>query len=185
MFRKMFKYRCFKNRVFFIIFILFLFYGKQFGYKNNENNDVNLKKSYLNKGDRLIYFDIAGKEGINKKKQILNESQYSLVIIFSDNCFSCNKNIPLWNRMSLIKELKTYGIFLNKDEFNTYRENTKLKFKIYFPLNRILFKDNFNMNAGIDYTILLRGDRVIFFHMGILQVKEYFLLKSIVKHNKK
>jgi len=45
------------------------------------------------------------------------------------------------------------------------------------------FKQNFEANEAIDYTILCNGDEVIYFHMGSLSFDNYFQIKDIIGDN--
>jgi hypothetical protein len=63
-------------------------------YSNEVSGLVRQNKPFLTEGDNILYFDIKGEKGTFKRTELLNDG-YSLIIIFSDNCFSCNKNIPM------------------------------------------------------------------------------------------
>jgi len=166
----------------FFLLVLILVFGLSQLYSGNTSFKMQKKAPFLMEGDKIVYFDISGEKGILKKTELLNNG-YSLIIVFSNNCFSCNKNIPLWNRMSLLKGLKTYGIILKNENLGKFHKIKETKFNLYSPNDINEFKNNFKMNEGIDYTILCKGNEVVYFQMGLLSVDNYFQIKDIVSKN--
>jgi hypothetical protein len=85
----------------------------------------------------------------------------------------------------LLKGLKTYGIILRNKSLLERSEMRGTKFDLYFPEDLNEFKNNFNMNEAIDYTILCKDDEVVYFHMGSLNIDNYFQIKDIISKDHK
>ena len=58
-----------------------------------------------------------------------------------------------------------------------------IRFGLYSPIDLYKFKENFEANEAIDYTILCKGDEVIYFHMGSLSIDNYFQIRDIIGDN--
>lgn len=166
--------------------LIFLVLVGFLGISKLSSNDISFlvqrNKPLLAKGDRICYFDITGEKGTFKKSEILDNG-YTLIIIFSNNCFSCNKNIPIWNRIALLTGLKVFGIILNNEKLSEFSSMNIIRFALYSPIDLNKFKENFEANEAIDYTILCKGDEVIYFHMGSLSIDNYFQIRNIIGDN--
>ncbi|MCP4214785.1 MAG: redoxin domain-containing protein [bacterium] len=133
-----------------------------------ENQDLKKALPYLFKSESVEYFDLIDTSGANITLSDL-ESQNALVLIFSQPCNICNKNIDLWNKIaSLVKgQCEVYGIIPGDAGYSTDIEK-KVKFKLYYPADRKQFSDVFRLRMNLPQTIIYSQNKVIYIKLGEL-----------------
>ena len=144
-----------------------------------------LNASSLETGNKISDFELHGENGIVKRDQVFKKGRYSLIIVFAEGCFYCNKNFPILNKVSFMEKLNVYGIVQDKSKVDLYRKLNKTKFKLYFSSIKNFFEKKVKIRKDVDYIVLCKGDEIIFTRTGVLSMDDYILIKTIVSKDSK
>lgn len=131
-----------------------------------------------NPPEKIDCFSVFGTNGQKDLKDLIN-FKHSLLIIISEGCKPCNQNIPIWNKMSKLTNINTYGIVLNmqKNSDALSFEGNLIHFPIFFPLEESKFLNNLKLDYETDCTILCENDLIVFKKTGQITIEDYFILK--------
>lgn len=147
---------------YFIIGMFFLFISLEGGYFETIINKSNMEFQDCT-GESIV---------INFLKQEL-----TVIMVFSDQCLTCNKNIPIWNKISSLSEVHAIGITF---QLQGDTEDV-LKFPLLKPMDVNVFKSFFQVRDGVDYTIAIKDGVIVYNQIGQLVPTDFFNIKQLVK----
>jgi hypothetical protein len=139
-------------------------------------------RQFLSKGEQLNYLELIDKQNKSFGLKNVKIERNVLIIIISNSCYTCNKNFPIWNRLTNLDGLSICGVVSNMGNLFQLGNTNLAKFRVYTPVDYEKFKTgNFVLNEAVDYTILLKQGKVVFFRIGQLNMDNYFHLRNLIK----
>lgn len=126
-------------------------------------------------------FDIECKDNVLMCKESLRNGQNYLIAIFPDKCFPCNKNRCMLDRLSRLKCIITYGVFLNRNHYFNFHNTGLVRFSTWYPLNTEKFIKGTAINPNQTTTLLTCGNRILYKKAGTIHFEEYKRIKEILQ----
>jgi hypothetical protein len=169
-----------KNKIFAVIIValISIMYHPISG--ENQKTDTNDKL----RGDAIEYFELIGEDGSAIDKAKMEKTKTSAIFIFSNGCYSCNKNLVFWKKIIAVSRgnVTGYGIII-KDYVKTVNKTNSLKinFKLFQPVDIDRFIDRFSIKNNLSKTILYKDNKVVYEKDGELTVEDYFRIINIIK----
>jgi peroxiredoxin len=129
---------------------------------------------YLLTDEKVEYFDLVDRTGGKINAAHLADSRPNLIIIFSQPCSGCDKNIPFWKKIADVagEKIKIYGVVL--DRFGAafeFENKANLNFDIHAPEDIEKFKESLRIKFNYAQTLVYQ-DGVKMSHIGELDHRE-------------
>lgn len=144
---------------------------------------VNLLQLPLISIEKISAFNVSCYNSVIMQKEALKPHKLYLIAIFPNECFPCNKNRFLLNKMSKQNELISYGIFLNEEMYYKFNNIGLLNFKTYYPTNPQSLIQGIKINSKNTYTIISKGATILYKKEGNLHYQDVKKINEIIRRN--
>jgi len=150
-----------------------------------ENTQLRESLPSLCTGDRIDYFMLTGTDGsaVDTRDIDTDDGKTFIIFIFESPCSSCNKSIPVWNKITSEagNNSRVFGIISEgREKAAEFSESGVAKFNLFTPLDRQDFLKRLNIRINLPQTIVYRNGKIIFIRLGELQLDDYLQIKKII-----
>lgn len=112
----------------------------------------------------------------------IRERRVVLMFLFGDVCTSCSKNVPMWNRMTVLlnpAQDTAFGVAMVHSGRNL--ADSGMKFLMVQPLEASEFKKTYDLRDGVDYTLIFYQGRLVHSFLGLLTFDDYLYVREMMK----
>jgi peroxiredoxin len=148
------------------------------------NTQLRAHIPYLLPGEKIEYFDLVDGTGRKINSADLSNPRPGLIIIFSQPCSGCDKNIPFWKKIADVagEKIKIYGVVL--DSYGAafeFENRANLNFSIYAPEDIGKFKESLRIKFNYAQTLVYHKG-VKFSHVGELENRDTVKIIKLIRN---
>ncbi len=173
-----------KNKYFFILCLLLTVAIVYLHLTGTDAAKKEFRQPVIAANSIVQYFELLGQNENMLDKSVLNTPALSVVFIFANPCPTCEHNVEFWKKIrgDAGEQMKAYGVVLSPHRGLTdISDSKRLNFPLYRPLDTPKFKEAFEVALNTSQTVLIKNGRVVYGKGGILEPKDYFKIRKIIK----